>query len=484
MKHYKFVLLLLLMGSMGCQGETFKEFIERVEYAEPAQQQTLVDSFYAAHPRLPFCETDSTVHFIYRGSAISVQVAGDATEWSPTPAPLRRLGSTNLWYRSDTYEADARLDYKLVINGTSWILDPRNPYTCAGGFGANSELRMPRYVAPPGVIYQSNIPHGSVRDTILTSAILKNTRHIRIYTPPEYSHSTASYPLVVFHDGMDYLSLASANNILDYLIAERRIPPLIAVFVPPYSAAERASEYAGPKSMPFAAFIVEEVMGYVDRRYRTRKDPASRGLVGASNGGNISLLIGFHYPQSFALIAAQSSNVDSSLYNAYRDADRKELRLYLDLGTYDLAVLKQRVGRFVPLIAQKGYDYHYQEVHEGHSWGNWKGHLDDALAFLFRDYALGVERDNHTPGDFQLGQNYPNPFNPETIIPFLLARDMDIQLTVYDALGREALQLCSGRMRAGAHRVRFMAANLASGTYWCRLQGGTISQVKSMLLLH
>ncbi len=480
---YKIIVLLAMLWAAWCNAETFQAFIARVEAAAPAQQQLLADSFYTAHPRLPFCETDTTAHFIYRGSAVSVHLAGDATEWSPAQAPLRRIGSTTLWFLSATYEADARLDYKFVINGTSWILDPRNPHTCTGGYGPNSELRMPRYEPTQGTVYNPAIPHGAIRDTLITSTILNNARHIRIYTPPDYEQTADDYPVVLFHDGLQYLSLGSANHILDHLIAEQRIPALIAVFVPPINDAERAAEYAGARSALFTGFIADEVMGYIDRRYRTRKDPQSRGMVGASNGGNIALLTGFTRPEVFGLIAAHSSNVESSLFDAWQAAGKKSLRLYLDLGTYDLAVLRQRVGRFIPLLAEKGYDYHYQEVAEGHSWGNWKGHLDDALTFLFPMETQGVAPQEGQPQSFHLGQNYPNPFNPHTTIPFVLHEAMEIRLTVHDLLGRTAAVLFSGRRAAGAYQMPFAADALPGGLYWCRLTGAKSSQSISMLLL-
>jgi enterochelin esterase family protein len=115
---------------------------------------------------------------------------------------------TNLWYLTQTYEPDARLDYKLIIDGNQWILDPRNSYTCTGGFGPNSELRMPQYVPPVEVEYNSGIAHGSIRDTTFYSIYLKNSRKIWVYTPAGMSPEK-SYPVAYVHDGDGYLALAS-----------------------------------------------------------------------------------------------------------------------------------------------------------------------------------------------------------------------------------------------------------------------------------
>ncbi len=87
------------------------------------------------------------------------------------------------------------------------------------------------------------------------------------------------------------------------------------------------------------------------------------------------------------------------------------------------------------------------------------------------------------PDRFELAQNYPNPFNPETTLAFSLPEATEVQLTVYDALGREVAVLANGRLDAGRHTVRFDAGHLASGVYLYRLNAGGKQMTKSMVLL-
>ncbi len=90
---------------------------------------------------------------------------------------------------------------------------------------------------------------------------------------------------------------------------------------------------------------------------------------------------------------------------------------------------------------------------------------------------------NGTPSAFGLFQNYPNPFNPTTSIRFQVAEAADVNLAVYDHLGREVAVLIDGRMDAGDYDARFDASGLASGVYLYRLKAGAYAETKKMTIL-
>ncbi len=97
---------------------------------------------------------------------------------------------------------------------------------------------------------------------------------------------------------------------------------------------------------------------------------------------------------------------------------------------------------------------------------------------------LSVEDARNTiPDKITLRPNYPNPFNPSTQIEFSLPQASDVQLTVYDVLGRRVATLINGKRQAGQHSVTFDASNLASGVYIYRLKGDGFSKSRKMLLL-
>ena len=98
--------------------------------------------------------------------------------------------------------------------------------------------------------------------------------------------------------------------------------------------------------------------------------------------------------------------------------------------------------------------------------------------------ATGVRPDNsQAPLIYSLSQNYPNPFNPATMIKYSLAKSDRVKLVVYDLLGRQVASLVHEQQKAGNYAVRFDAAALASGMYFYRIETGSFTQVKKMLLL-
>jgi hypothetical protein len=98
--------------------------------------------------------------------------------------------------------------------------------------------------------------------------------------------------------------------------------------------------------------------------------------------------------------------------------------------------------------------------------------------------ATGVNNSGQSlPTQFALQQNYPNPFNPTTTIDYTLPQTTVVTLRVFNVLGQEVKTLTNSVESAGVHSVQFDATNLTSGVYFYRLQAGSFSQVKRMLLL-
>ncbi|HEY3294982.1 MAG TPA: T9SS type A sorting domain-containing protein [bacterium] len=85
--------------------------------------------------------------------------------------------------------------------------------------------------------------------------------------------------------------------------------------------------------------------------------------------------------------------------------------------------------------------------------------------------------------EFALKQNYPNPFNPTTSITFDLPASSHVMLKVYNMVGQEVATLANGALSSGRHSVSFDATNLPSGLYIYRMEAGSFSATKKMLLM-
>ncbi|HMQ99840.1 MAG TPA: T9SS type A sorting domain-containing protein, partial [Ignavibacteria bacterium] len=87
------------------------------------------------------------------------------------------------------------------------------------------------------------------------------------------------------------------------------------------------------------------------------------------------------------------------------------------------------------------------------------------------------------PSSYSLMQNYPNPFNPVTNITFAMPVAGNVELKIYDILGKEVASLVSGNLTAGTHVVPFDASALASGVYIYKLTSGSFIDSKKMVLI-
>jgi hypothetical protein len=87
------------------------------------------------------------------------------------------------------------------------------------------------------------------------------------------------------------------------------------------------------------------------------------------------------------------------------------------------------------------------------------------------------------PTAFALSQNYPNPFNPATTIEFSLPQSSEVKLVVHDLAGRVVAELAAGNFAAGYHKIHFDASRLASGVYFYKLEAGSFTNVKKLMLL-
>ncbi len=103
---------------------------------------------------------------------------------------------------------------------------------------------------------------------------------------------------------------------------------------------------------------------------------------------------------------------------------------------------------------------------------------------------IGVDDDNLTkPNDFKLFQNYPNPFNPKTIIKYSIVdgpwRMNNVQVKVFDLLGREVATLVNEQKLAGEYEVEFDAQKygLSTGVYFYRLTAGSFTSTKKLIYL-
>ncbi len=373
----------LLMIALPCRPQSFDAFIAHLNSLPENQRAAVVDSFMivAASSGFPYITAD-TARFIYRGQASTVQVAGDFNGWNPASAFLQKIVGTDFFYFSKKFEMNARLDYKYVLNGSSWILDPLNPSTVSGGYGPNSELAMPEYIQPWEI---ENYP-GTIMGTVVTdqifSSYVSKTFQLKIYLPAGYDPlQPVRYPVVYFQDGYEYISLGFTDKVLDNLIDSAICCPLISVFVCPNN---RNEEYAGSLREEYQTFFASELVPYIDGKYLTLNHANARAVIGDSYGGNISALISYHYPELFGKCGLHSAAFQPNGYEAYKlitQGEVKPIQWASVWGTYES--LWQNMHDFRDYLLSHDNVITWLELPEGHSWGLWRSTIDVILPFFF-----------------------------------------------------------------------------------------------------
>ncbi len=113
--------------------------------------------------------------------------------------------------------------------------------------------------------------------------------------------------------------------------------------------------------------------------------------------------------------------------------------------------------------------------------------LTDALGNYTISVTTSVELSESLPSEFELGQNYPNPFSASTAISYELNTQSDVQMTIYDVLGKQVKKFSVGNKNRGVHGVQWDARNdlgvkLASGVYFYSMQVGSKTITKKMIV--
>lgn len=366
----------------------FDEFLPRYTAASPESRPALANAFIEwqrARGGFPIIERDGSVIFFYLGSGDEqeVRVVGDFRQtsfynvgWDSVGEPMARVGA--LFYRRQKFERDARIDYKFAVNGQSRT-DPLNPRTIFSGAGGGdaSELIMPDYRLPTEIVERPNIARGTLQVVSQSWA----TPKVTVYLPPGYDPAR-KYPTLYTADGSAWIEYMKLPTILDNLIADREIEPLIAVMID--AAKDRRTwYYYNPDYLAYLQRVVE----HVDRNYATRARAEERVHAGTSAGGRITLYTGFEMPQLFRNLAMLSPALDgpAHYYEPYfsgRRRPERALRIWLSAGSYEGSIDRD-AHTIEDYFNKVGVPVKSVYVHQGHSFGAWRGLIPDMLKYFF-----------------------------------------------------------------------------------------------------
>lgn len=352
-----------------------------------------VDRFLARHGS-PIVEGERAT-FLFRGEADEVFVRHRVVGL-PDPLPLRRVGETDLWAGTTVLPEGSRVEYQLETrrgDHHSRFNDPLNPRLAHSPLGSSSVCASAGYRVPDWVAFDPESRPGTLVDETIRSKALRRDQPVHIYLPARFNRAQR-YPLLVVHDGTDYLNFAAMRTVLDNLIHRLDVDPLVAVFVPPR---DRLREY--PNHAPHARFVARELVPLLTERLPLIDAPEARCLMGSSFGGIAALSTAVRYPGHFGSLLLQSASMVFTdigfehgggpafdpvvkFVNRYRAQPTAVVdRIHMTCGVYEPLITPNR--SMVPVFRHTGMRVRYTEARDGHNWENWRDRLGDGLSWLF-----------------------------------------------------------------------------------------------------
>jgi len=363
------------------------------------------------------------VTFIWRGDAKRVVLHGGLPA-AELFKPLTRLRGSDVWYRTERLHRKSRVSYGFRINApaenpktiqeivTSMAMsspqpDPENPRRI---FTVFSVLELPDAPAQPWITARKNVKKGVLKPHKVHSKILGKIRDISVYVPP-VSPKDGFYHLLVLFDGEGHVmpEILPTPTILDNLIASKKIPPTVAVFVNGGESRNRDMAF----SSGFTDFVATELVPWVRKKYRITTNPAKCVIGGMSLAGHGAAYCGFRHSEVFGNVLSQSGSFGISpgfalkfpeydtetgwLTKKFAKSPKRKLRFYLEIGLFERfyevnSVLENR--RFRDVLTAKGYPIVYSEFYGGHDVLCLRGSLADGLIALLGMDQSGMPKTN------------------------------------------------------------------------------------------
>jgi enterochelin esterase-like enzyme len=278
----------------------------------------------------------------------------------------------------------------------------------------------------PGIAREENsrkVDPDNPKTLIVETHPIDYTRKINVYVPAQYKPGSAA-PFMVVHDGPKGKPDMGLPHVLDNLIAQKRIPPIILVEIAngggDAQGHERGREY-DTMSGVYAEYIETEVLPRVEKNcgVKLTKDPDGRAVMGNSSGGSAALIMAWFRPDLYHRVLTTSGTFVNQQWPfdpkfpdgawGFHEAlipnsPRKPLRVFLSVGDRDLLNPGvQRDGmhdwveanhRMAKVLKAKGYDYQYLFCRgAGHSVSNAKAQfLPHAIEWVWKGYAPKADK--------------------------------------------------------------------------------------------
>lgn len=360
---------------------------------EGALDPDTLQRFFARH-EFPIVEGGSCTFAVWRAADemfLRHRVVG-----LPEHLPLRRLEGTDVWYVVVEIPPASRVEYQFESRtGEHWerFNDPHNPRVARSPVGDSSVCYGEGYAVPEWTQPDPEARPGELVELELRSLAQRRTNRVTLYLPARFRPS-AHYPLLIVHDGGDFLAYAGIKTVLDNLIHRLDMAEVVAAFTYP---GDRLTEY--PDSSAHARWLTAELVPELEQRYPLVGRPSGRCLMGSSFGAVAALSTAVRHPRAYGSLLLQSGSFVFTdigedhgggpafdpvvrFMNRYRARPtRPAERAFISCGVYEPLIVANR--SMLRVFTETGMEVDYVESRDGHSWESWRDRLHDGLSWLF-----------------------------------------------------------------------------------------------------
>ena len=304
--------------------------------------------------------------------AKKVEIAGDFNAWSGT-YPMEKQGSK--WVHSFDLRPDARIEYKLIVDG-KWILDPANPNHINNGIGGENSIWT-------GPQYRFTSNEGTPKQPMVRTEINVDGRTITVFAPAK----SAGLPILVYGDGPNYENFGKVQNVLENLVEAHWARPAVIVLVPPI---DRMKEY-GAEWKAYGEYIFHRALPEVRKLTGASSKASDTFMGGSSLGGLISLRLAEEVPNELAGgIHCQSSSIQwrvlglkfgdvASVESLKRIAPT--CRIWFDWGVYE-DTLSSANEKLAKTLRSMHRPFGMMTTPEGHTWTAWRNRMVAGLSYI------------------------------------------------------------------------------------------------------
>jgi len=311
-------------------------------------------------------------------------------QWSKDPTPMSRDAEGTWSVTLDSVPPGVH-EYSFVVDGVRMI-DPGNPAIKPMREPRTSILHLP--ANPPSVYDFQDVPHGTVRYHTYFSKPLDRVRELCVYVPAGYERGARKrYPTLYLQHGSGdnhatWTVHGKAHWIMDNLIAQRLVVPMVIVMMDGHAAAPgRTPGARGANTQAFERDLLEVVLPMIEGEYTVRPKAAQRAIIGLSMGGGQALTVGLNHTDTFGWVGGFSASppAGESVSGALERADQTNQHLkWLWIGCGKDDFLLARNEEFISRLNEAGIDHEWVLTEGDHSWPVWRGYLADVLPRLFR----------------------------------------------------------------------------------------------------